>query len=166
MPPPSPLHTPLPEGIAIRPAAPEGVSLITTRAFDAGTLLFQGEATLITTAPTDPNSDPYATLTVNDTAGDGCVVGVYPIRLHQHTTRLPGSPSRRLLHAGLGSLINHGCDPSTVVEAMGDMGEEDREGAAAGGSVLVRASMIVARVDRPAAFEFICDRPKLKRRST
>lgn len=151
MPPPIALHTPLPEGIAIiRPAAPKGVGLITTRAFDAGAVLFQGEATLITTtAPTDPNSDlPYANLTVHDPAQDSCVVGNYPIRLHQHTTRLPGSPSRRLLHAGLGSLINHGCDPSTVVEAMGVMGEEDRGGAAAGGSVLVRASMIVARVDR------------------
>lgn len=150
--PPIPLHATLPEGLTIRPAAPtsKGVGLVTTRAFDAGALLFRGEAMLISTVPSDPDSDlPYATLTVHDRpARDGRVVGVYPIHLGRHTTRLPGpgSTGRRLLHTGLGSLINHGCDPSTVVDALGDVGEED------GQRYEVRASRPLAAGD-----ELTCD---------
>lgn len=137
----------LPPGVALQPSAPcpqhkqqqqqhhdqqqqqqQQLGLVATRAIEANELIFQGRATLID-APVDCEeaAAPYALITV--WAADGAKVGSYPISLARHTTRLPGSATRRLLHDGVASFMNHACDPSTVVEAAGSEAAAGSDGA-------------------------------------
>lgn len=135
MPSPPSIHhidSALPPGVALQLLSPcphkhhhhhedsaQQLGLVATRAFDPDELIFQGRATEIDT-PVDFDcgeaGPPYALITVR-AGDDGSIVGDYPIYLTRHTTRLPGSATRRLLHDGVASFMNHGCDPSTVVEA-------------------------------------------------
>ena len=133
------------------------LGLFATCGFEAGELIFQGQATLIDAGPSgeegasdsaeEEEEAPYALLTLRGDPAEAADVAaadaaaaaaastsVHPIRLRRHTTRLPIGHTR-LLHAGVASFMNHGCDPSTVVEAV-TTGDSD------GGDVVVSKRLL------------------------